>query len=92
MSETLEANDEMLATMIANYEISSKLQHDVLDHIRAMADAALPAAQDGMTKLTAGEATILLALSQQLDVLHSKMTQLEQLNLTVLRKLLEREG
>lgn len=84
--ETPVETDETLVTLIQSYEVSSKLQQQVLSNIRAMADSAL---NNGETGLSNGESTVLWALSQQLDVLHSQMTLLEQLNLTILKKVLE---
>ena len=78
--------DESLINLIQSYEVSSKLQQQVLQNIRAVADSAL---NNGETGLSSGESTVLWALSQQLDVLHSQMTLLEQLNLTILKKVLE---
>jgi hypothetical protein len=84
------AQDETLANLIANYQTSSNLQQEVLSNIRRIADSASNVT-DAETKLTAGEATILWALSQQLDVIRSQMTQLEQLNLAILKHLLQHE-
>ncbi|MBX3170641.1 MAG: hypothetical protein KF760_24760 [Candidatus Eremiobacteraeota bacterium] len=82
--------DETLANLINNYQVSSNLQQEVLTNIRRIADSASNVT-DAETKLTAGEATILWALSQQLDVIRSQMTQLEQLNLAILKHLLQHE-
>lgn len=82
--------DETLANLINNYQTSSDLQQEVLTNIRRIADSASNVT-DAETKLTAGEATILWALSQQLDVIRSQMTQLEQLNLAILKHLLQHE-
>ena len=80
--------DETLANLINNYQVSSNLQQEVLTNIPRIAASA---STDAETKLTAGEATILWALSQQLDVIRSQMTQLEQLNLAILKHLLQHE-
>jgi len=82
--------DETLANLINNYQVSSNLQQEVLANIRRITDGA-SSVTDTETKLTAGEATILWALSQQLDVIRSQMTQLEQLNLAILKHLLQHE-
>ena len=82
--------DETLTSLINNYQTSSNLQQEVLANIRRIADSAC-AVTDTETKLTSGEATILWALSQQLDVVRSQMTQLEQLNLAILKHLLQNE-
>lgn len=82
--------DETLANLINNYQTSSNLQQEVLANIRRITDGASNVT-DTETKLTAGEATILWALSQQLDVIRSQMTQLEQLNLAILKHLLQHE-
>ena len=83
--------DELLATLIQNYQVSSKLQQEVLDNIRRIADNAYPETEDNGTKLTPGESMILWALSQQLDVIRSQMTQLEQINLAILKHVLQGE-
>jgi hypothetical protein len=80
--------DETLINLINNYQVSSNLQQEVLANIRRIADSA-SSVTDTETKLSAGEATILWALSQQLDVIHSQLTQLEQLNLAILKHLLQ---
>lgn len=82
--------DETLLNLINNYQVSSNLQQEVLANIRRIADSA-SSVTDAETKLSAGEATILWALSQQLDVIHSQLTQLEQLNLAILKHLLQHE-
>lgn len=82
--------DETLLNLINNYQVSSNLQQEVLANIRRIADSA-SSVTDTETKLTAGEATILWAISQQLDVMHSQLTQLEQLNLAILKHLLQKE-
>lgn len=82
--------DETLLNLINNYQVSSNLQQEVLANIRRIADSA-SSVTDTETKLTAGEATILWAISQQLDVMHSQLTQLEQLNLAILKHLLQQE-
>ncbi|MFN8611575.1 MAG: hypothetical protein U0931_28785 [Vulcanimicrobiota bacterium] len=82
--------DETLLNLINNYQVSSNLQQEVLANIRRIADSA-SSVTDAETKLTAGEATILWALSQQLDVMHSQLTQLEQLNLAILKHLLQQD-
>lgn len=81
--------DEMLATIIQNYQVSSRLQQQVLENIRRLADNAFAASEGSEVKLTAGESMILTVLSQQLDVIHSQMTQLEQVNLAILKHVLE---
>ncbi|MBN9417054.1 MAG: hypothetical protein J0I12_16535 [Candidatus Eremiobacteraeota bacterium] len=86
----MENQDDTLANLINNYQVSSNLQQEVLSNIRRIADSASNVT-DAETKLTAGEATILWALSQQLDVIRSQMTQLEQLNLAILKHLLQHE-
>lgn len=90
MSETAEKPiDEILATLISNYEVSSKLQQEVLENIRRIADSAYSEAEPNGTKLSPGEAMVLWTLSQQLDVIHAQMTQLEQLNLAILKQVLQ---
>ncbi|MBT9587765.1 hypothetical protein IV102_30805 [bacterium] len=84
--------DELLATLIQNYQVSSKLQQDVLDNIRRIADSAYPEGEPNGTKLSPGESMILWALSQQLDVIRSQMTQLEQINLTILKQVLQKQA
>jgi hypothetical protein len=86
---TEKPTDELLATLIQNYQVSSKLQQEVLENIRRIADGAYSEAEPNGTKLSPGESTILWALSQQLDVIHSQMTQLEQLNLAILKQVLQ---
>lgn len=81
-------SDEALTALIQNYEVSSKLQHEVLQNIRQLADEALPKAGEA-GQLTPGESLIFWALSQQLDVVHAQLTQLEQVNLAILKRLLE---
>lgn len=81
--------DEMLATIIQNYQVSSRLQQQVLENIRRLADNAFAASEGAEVKLSAGESMILTVLSQQLDVIHSQMTQLEQVNLAILKHVLE---
>ena len=83
--------DELLATLIQNYQVSSHLQQEVLDNIRKIADSAYPDTERNGTKLTPGESMILWALSQQLDVIRSQMTQLEQINLTILKQVLQNQ-
>lgn len=82
-------SDEELIALVSNYEVSSRLQHEVLDNIRKMADAAMPKAAQS-DQLTEGESLLFWALSQQLDVIHAQLTQLEQVNLAILKRLLQK--
>ena len=81
--------DELLAAVIASYRESSRLQQAVLDNVRNMADQAFPKTEDGVQALTQGESLVFWALSQQLEVMRSQLNQLEQLNLTILKYLME---
>lgn len=87
----LQPLDEMLTSLIENYKHSSRLQEQVLQNIRSMADQAFPASEAGVASLTPGESMIFWALSQQLDVLRSQVSQLEQLSLTTLKHVLQLE-
>ena len=89
-NEELDGDDQLLA-LIQNYEVSSRLQAQVLQDIRQMADQALPKAAEP-SDMTPGESLIFWALSQQLDVIHAQMTQLEQLNLAILKQVLQNKS
>lgn len=88
-SAPLQPIDEMLTSLIENYKTSSRLQHEVLENIRRMADQAFPAAEAGVAAMSPGESMMFWALSQQLDVLRSQVNQLEQLSLTILKQVLQ---
>lgn len=93
MSDTpIQPIDEMLSSLIENYKNSSRLQQEVLENIRTMADQAFPAAESGVASMTPGESMMFWALSQQLDVLRSQVSQLEQLSLTTLKHILQMES
>ena len=84
--------EEILTSLVDNYQTSSRLQQQVLDNIRTMADAAFPSPSAEVSNMTAGESTLFWADSQQLDVLRSQLNQVEQLNLAILRHLLEQKS
>ncbi len=81
--------DEMLAAVIESYRESSRLQQAVLDNVRALADQAFPKTEEGVAALSQGESVVFWALSQQLEVMRSQLNQLEQLNLTILKYVME---